>query len=171
MLIDKLVAEQLRSFAEYRKRRFTAWYVDYYDAAIALEVNPELTKAAVETLGRVLRTFLDLSRRHGFCPLVVIQPSEIDIAKTNYFSADDLIAYARRHGHSYEPRRLTRLIEQAASDAAVPALSLFDAFEGGAFYYTHDEMPGDNHWNPAGMAEAAKRAARHLGQSCIKGAQ
>jgi hypothetical protein len=164
--LPEMLQEQLYEFDRYTKGQYTNVFADYYDAAIALNVEHELTTAALETLHRVLALFLEISRRYDFCPLVIIEPSETDVSNTARITAADMARYARTKGYSYDPRRLSQIIEQTSAQIGLPTLSLFDAFRERPFYYTEQEKPYDDHWNPAGMKEAAILTSNELRRTC-----
>jgi hypothetical protein len=159
--LPEMLQEQLYEFSRYTKGQYTNVLADYYDAAIALNVEHELTASALETLHRVLALFLEISKQSDFCPLVVVEPSTTDTASS---TAADMASYAQANGYSYDPRRLSQIIEQTSEQVGLPTLSLFDAFRGKPFYYTDD-----GHWNPAGMKEAAILTASELRRTCPAG--
>jgi hypothetical protein len=162
--LPEMVQEQLYEFSRYTKGQYTN--ADYYDAAIALSVEHELTTSALETLHRVLALFSEISKQHDFCPLVIIEPSETDVSNTARITAADMASYAQLNGYSYDPRRLSQIIDQTSEQVGLPTLSLFDAFKGKPFYYSEEERPYDDHWNPAGMKEAAILTANELRRTC-----
>jgi hypothetical protein len=164
--LPEMVQEQLYEFSRYTKGQYTDLFADYYDAAIALNVEHELTNRALQTLHRVLASFLEISKQYDFCPLVIIEPSETDVSNTARITAADVASYAQLNGYSYDPGRLSQIIEQTSEQVGLPTLSLFDAFRGKSFYYTEEEKPFDDHWNPAGMKEAAILTANELRRTC-----
>jgi hypothetical protein len=164
--LPEMVQEQLYEFSQYTKGHYTNVFADFYDAAIALNVEHELTSSALRTLHRVLVSFLEISKRYDFCPLVIIEPSETDVSNTARITAADMASYAQANGYSYNPRHLSQIIDQTSEQVGLPTLSLFDAFKGKPFYYTEEEWRYDDHWNPAGMKEAAILTANELRRTC-----
>jgi hypothetical protein len=160
--LQQIVDEQLREFREYQKGNYTHWAADHFDAAIALEIDPELTAAATSILDRVLQEFLKLSKQRDFCPVVLVQPSKVNV-EINWDMNRELLAdYARRRGHSYNPQHLSHLIEQASIRLGLPTVPLFDSFSRGHFYGSGR----DDHWSQVGTKEAARLAAYELRRSC-----
>jgi lysophospholipase L1-like esterase len=162
----EMLREQLYEFGRYTEGQYTNVLNDYYDTAIALNVEHKLTASALETLHRVLALFLEISKQYDFCPLVIVEPSKTDVSNRARITAADMAVYAQANGYSYDPRRLSQIIEQVSEQIELPTLSLFDAFKGRPFYYTEEEMPDDNHWNPAGMKAAEILAANELRRTC-----
>jgi hypothetical protein len=161
--LPEMVQEQLYEFSRYKKGQYTNVLADYYDAAIALNVDHELTATALWTLHRVLALFLEIAKQYDFCPLIIVEPSETDVSNTAHITAADMASYAQANGYSYDPRRLSQIIEQTSEQVGLPTLSLFDAFRGRPFYYSEEK---NNHWNPAGMKEAAILTANELRRTC-----
>jgi hypothetical protein len=150
------------------KGKYTHVFADHYDYDIAIDTVPEMTAASLKILHRVMRLFLQLSEQYDFCPLVIVEPAEVDVSP-NTARPDELDLLARMEhssGRARDPRRLSRLIEEVSGQVGLPTLSLFDDFKGKPFYYTEKEMPKDDHWNPAGMEEAARLTAVELQRTC-----
>jgi len=128
-------------------------FADHLDADVRLEPSSESARYKIDLMGKVLEAARDAARKNGAQFLVVVIPSAWDACKDYEAGAVD----AARHPE-YRPDNLTRPIERIAEALGIAHVDLFAAFaetDANALYW----HGGDNHWNPAGQALAAKRAA------------
>jgi len=123
--------------------------LDYYDAAIALEPNSEAARYETALMEKVLLRMRAVTERAGARFVVVILPAGLD-ACDHYDFAVDALKYPQ-----YDRRRLSGLVAAMTVRNAIDALDLWLVFHSGdgTCYYFHG---GDNHWNDAGQALAAK---------------
>ncbi len=147
----------------YDQGRYTTWLDDYYDFDLALNAPLGREEQTTAMLADLFALFKAAAERHGLLPLVLVQPSEFDVAETNAVTPRILKEYAREHGLDYAPDNLVRIAVEAAARAGIQCLDLFDLYDGSTGnYFTLEEMGFDNHWNPAGVERAASFLADEL---------
>lgn len=158
-------------YQEYKSGRHTTWLGDLYDYWIALNPESEAARVSEYLLGAVFSEAKKTSDEIGACLVVLIQPSEWDIARTGPVSHVDLAKYSNIYKRNYHPRNLTDVAKNSAISSGVFYINLFDVYEASkvSAYTAYNYDGGDNHWNEYGIKEAA--AALHefiITNNCIK---
>jgi len=127
-------------------------FYDYYDADIALEPESPSARYKVALMEKVLIRLRDTTTRFGAELVLTILPSALDICD-HYDFRVDTARYPQ-----YDRMRLSGLLETLAARNDIPYLNLWPRFRetDANRYYFHG---GDNHWNDAGQAEAARLLA------------
>lgn len=147
----------------YDAGRYTTWLDDYYDFDLALNAPHSRGEQTTAMLADLFALFRAEARRHGMLPLVLVQPSEFDVAETNAVTPRILEEYARERGLDYAPDNLVRIAVEAAERAGVRCIDLFGLYAASTGnYFTLEEMGFDNHWNPTGVERAAELLADDL---------
>ena len=130
---------------------------DHFDADIALA--PDAASARYKRQLMTL-TLQHLAHAAGSVPvLAVVIPSPGDLLADYSF-------YDLRHSATpeYDPRRLSNWMTQAAEQAGIPVVNLYEPFarQGATSLYFQG---GDNHWNDAGQALAAQLVAAEIARN------
>lgn len=142
------------------QRRHTSWLQSYYDVSLALDADPQRKKRTEAMLQAVFTQFRELAEANGIYPLLLLQPSEFDVADSNYITPETLKQFAQENGLDYAPSRLTDLALQAAEKSGIECVNLFSKFSTtNGNYYNLKEMGVDDHWNVVGMSRAADTVA------------
>ena len=151
----------ITEFEQYKKGRYTSWTADHYDYGIAGFPAGDMATAARELLAGIIRQALSAFPGPSECMLVLIEPSENDISEQGASVTHNSLV---EHFPEYNPRTLTDISTQAAEAAGASYINLFDAFsrDPGRYYFSHEEKPGDNHWNARGIAMATQLVAEHF---------
>jgi len=128
---------------------------DVYDADVALDPDSPSAKYKTRLLAALLKR-AGATARHAGVPLVILViPSPIDVCEHFAIRVD-----AARYP-AYSRDTLTRVAAEAAQQAGLPCLNLFEVFRANgpdALYFPY----GDDHWNAAGQSLAAREMADFL---------
>lgn len=153
----------------YRSGGYTSWRADSYDFDLALGADPALRDQTVEMLSYVISQFSQTARSRDMCPIVLIEPSKIDIQGWAV-SAEDLQRFSKQHNFHYSRRNLVEIAKEAASRAETKFVDLFDLYSAtDGNYFTYDEAHYDDHWSPVGIRRAAEALASELDTSgCLQ---
>jgi len=152
-LVGRWLTESQHEYEEFllpHASRLLNLATDNYDADIAFDPESESAQCKRRLMITVLRQLSDSLQAAGIPGLVVVIPSPGDLIADYEFY--DLPA---QHDPDYDPRRLTDWATTAAEEAGLPVVNLFDDFAAHnprALYF----RGGDNHWNDAGQALAAR---------------
>ena len=142
------------SFARYRTPGSPFLRGDYYDIDVAVAPESESARTKLSLLGAIFREAKATADRAGVALLVAIEPSRVDLTTLDSVNHVTLgQAYA-----SYDPRRLTRSIEELCRSEAIDVINLYDAFSQNAPETLYFEG-ADDHWNDAGQNLAAETIA------------
>lgn len=131
---------------------------DGFEADIAAQPDSPSARYKAELMRDFLRLVKNRLDKAGIPFAVVIIPAPMDACEDYDWSAD------RSAFPSYDRRALTRIAANAARDAGILTIDLFDtlATEECNSYFLHH---GDAHWNDKGQAVAAARVAAILSQT------
>ena len=131
---------------------------DHYDLDIALDPDSDSGRIKIklmkETLGRI---FLFVKIENNVPIIFLIQPSTKDISTNSKLNYQKLETISEK----YRRDNLVKPIESVLDRLNADYVNLFDSFvtSGRTPYYF---AVGDNHWNDAGQALAAKLMAERL---------
>lgn len=128
---------------------------DHYDADIAVHPDSPSARYKLAVMERVLAAWKSTLAERNIPLLFLIIPSPIDVCAKYDFSVDS-VQYPM-----YDRRRITREVEGMAQRQGLRSVSLWDSYlaTGGCGMYFKN---GNNHWNVAGQALAAKITADSL---------
>lgn len=126
---------------------------DSYDADVSLTPDSASARYKIALMEAVLGRIRTAVERHGKPLMLLVIPSPIDVVDGYDFGQVDPVLYPQ-----YRRETLTGVVEAMASRLGIPCLNLFGPFRaaGPDALYLHG---GDNHWNDAGQALAARMAA------------
>ncbi len=131
---------------------------DGFDADIAVQPSSPSARYKAE----LMRDFLQLAKQRltkaGVPFAVMIVPAPMDACENYDWSAD------RAAFPAYDRRALTRIATEAARDAGMHVINLFDILatkDCNAYFFHH----GDAHWSDLGQATAAAEVAGALKRS------
>ncbi len=128
---------------------------DTYDADVALDPNGPSATYKVRLLQALLAQVGATAREAGVPVVVLVIPSPIDVCDGYSIQVDP-----ERHP-VYRRDTLTTLMTQAARDAGLPHLNLYETFRANSpddLYFRH----GDDHWNTLGQHLAARTMAEFI---------
>ena len=128
---------------------------DFYDADIALEPESVSAKYKIKLMAAVIGHLKKIAANQKIPLLLVIIPSPVDVCPHFPYQVNT------NNYPLYKRSSLTDILAHIAKDQGIPYLNLFPVFGAG----TNDDYyfrAGDDHWNDAGQALAAKFTAEKV---------
>jgi hypothetical protein len=155
-VLDERRAEHARwAAAGAGELEVTNIFGDGYDADIACDPDGRSARDKRRLMAGVLGRIRDTTRAAGVPLLFVVIPSPIDACDAHPAGAVDPADHPR-----YDRRALTRALADDAARLSVPCVDLFDAFRAAGAEDLY--FRGDDHWNDAGQALAARLTAERI---------
>lgn len=128
---------------------------DGFDADIATEPSSPSARYKAELMRDFLRLAKTRLAKSGIPFAVMVVPAPMDACENYDWSAD------RTAFPAYDRHALTRIATEAARDAGIPVVNLFDILateDCNAYFFHH----GDAHWSDRGQAVAATEVVSAL---------
>lgn len=157
--LDFLLAEaerEYRGFVVERDDMVTNTHIDYYSADASLTPKSASARYKVALMREVMRKIRHVAARNGVPLVFLFIPHPVDVTDRYDEWRIDLERFP-----DYNSRNQTAPLEEMARSLAVPFVSLYDIYranDANLLYY----HGGDDHWNDAGQALAAKAMADFL---------
>ena len=131
---------------------------DVYDADLAIRPEWPSSQYKQRMMTAILREMQALHDRLGIPLTVVVVPGGIDMDPDSWLRIDTT------RFPTYDRTRLCRVATQAAQEAGVRVLNLFEGFDAVAPTQDLYEGPIDPHWNRNGMRLGAELTAEFLAE-------
>ena len=141
---------EYQSFVVERDNVVTNTHLDYYSADVSLIPKSASALYQLALMREVLRRIRDVAERNGVPLVFLFIPHPADVT-----GSYDQWRFDRARFPDYDGRNLTAPLEDMARSLAVPFVNLYDTFranDANSLYF----HGGDDHWNDAGQAMAAK---------------
>jgi hypothetical protein len=168
-LIESYLSKAQAEKRYYRLGNYTSVWNDSYDVDLALGVDPVIRHETVEMLAYIMTEFKKMAVSHQICPVVLIEPAEVDIQGWA-FGFDDLEKYSADHHLNYSRKNLVSIADEAARMAGIRYINLFDIYASSDNnYFSYEEHDYDDHWSPLGVERAAASLAAALDDAgCVR---
>jgi hypothetical protein len=152
----KQAEEEFRNYETDHDDVVTNTHMDYYSAAVSLTPESAAARYEIALMQGVLRRMRDVAARNGVPLVFLFIPHPFDV--TDHY--DDW-KVDRKRFPQYDGRNQVAPLEDIARKMDVPFVSLYDPFRAADAntLYFHG---GDDHWNAAGQAMAARIMADYL---------
>lgn len=158
-------------FIKYKQGKHTTWLGDIYDYHIALSPGSEAAVRAQALMTAIIRDAKRVSDTVNACLIVLIQPSEWDVATTGPVTYLDLQGYSAQYNRDYNRRNLVNIAMRAAVASGASYINLFDLYsEENIIAYNRTYIGhGNNHWNANGIQIAANALFNFIDENrCLK---
>ncbi len=158
-LVDSALATDEFEFEDYVVRGnniVTNTHMDSTNVDISLHPESASARYKIKLMARVLEKIEAVASRASVPVVFMFIPHPMDVVGRHSTGEVDLVRYPE-----YRRTALTEALDVMATDAKLHSVNLFELFEQnnpGKLYFG----AGDNHWNAAGQALAARAVSDYL---------
>ncbi len=149
-LCSTLCKKEFQSYIG-ESREIYSHFADHYDIDVATEPLSVVSEKKIALMDKILEEFKKVAIMHQIKLLILIEPSSVDISTNSYMNYRDL----QNRFPEYDPRNLTKLIENSCVKYGIPYIDLYDTFSDNGpeqLYFSR----GNDHWNDKAQKLAAK---------------